>query len=139
MTSPTEQRIKEMEGQIDELLLKYTDRHPDVIAMRETVERLKAKAKSERKEFLANKEDGDSSGDALAHGGQLSLWIRCCSNLGLPLGDIGRIGQVLGGQRRRHILQFAGGFPTVGFFDEGLQRRQWFFLDQHEFHIGRKD
>ncbi|MGA7980449.1 MAG: XrtA system polysaccharide chain length determinant, partial [Chromatiaceae bacterium] len=61
VSSPTEERIKEMEAQVDELLLKYTDRHPDVIAMRETIERLKAKAKVERKEFLAAKADDVSS------------------------------------------------------------------------------
>lgn len=35
-------RIAELEARLDELLLNYTDQHPDVIAIRETIERLEA-------------------------------------------------------------------------------------------------
>jgi polysaccharide chain length determinant protein (PEP-CTERM system associated) len=53
IASPTEDRIKDLQKQLDDLLLKYTDRHPDVIVMRETIARLKIKAKKEREEYLA--------------------------------------------------------------------------------------
>jgi len=53
VASGTEDRIKELQNQLANLLLKYTDRHPDVIAMRATIDRLDLKAKEEREEFLA--------------------------------------------------------------------------------------
>ncbi|MEM7432686.1 MAG: XrtA system polysaccharide chain length determinant [Pseudomonadota bacterium] len=42
-------RIRSYEAQLEDLLLDYTERHPDVIAVRETLERLK----TEREEELA--------------------------------------------------------------------------------------
>jgi polysaccharide chain length determinant protein (PEP-CTERM system associated) len=39
--SDTLSRIQEAQAKLDELLLKYTDKHPDVIAMRATLEELK--------------------------------------------------------------------------------------------------
>lgn len=43
----TPARIKETQAKLDELLLRYTDRHPDVIAMRETLEELKRRREAE--------------------------------------------------------------------------------------------
>jgi polysaccharide chain length determinant protein (PEP-CTERM system associated) len=40
-------RIQEMQAKLDELLLKYTDQHPDVIATRETLEELKKRRAAE--------------------------------------------------------------------------------------------
>jgi polysaccharide chain length determinant protein (PEP-CTERM system associated) len=40
-------RIKEAQAKLDELLLRYTDRHPDVVAARETLEQLQARAAAE--------------------------------------------------------------------------------------------
>ncbi len=40
-------RIEALEQMIDELLLKYTERHPDVVAAKETLERLSNKRKTE--------------------------------------------------------------------------------------------
>jgi len=63
IASPTEDRIKDLQNQLDNLLLKYTDRHPDVIAIRETIARLRVKAKKERGEYLAaQKADTASDG-----------------------------------------------------------------------------
>jgi polysaccharide chain length determinant protein (PEP-CTERM system associated) len=40
-------RIKESQARIDELLLRFTDKHPDVIAQRETLEALKKRREQE--------------------------------------------------------------------------------------------
>lgn len=52
-TAPTEKRIKELQDQVDNLLLRFTDRHPDVIAVREMIAQLKTKAKEQREDFFA--------------------------------------------------------------------------------------
>jgi hypothetical protein len=36
----TEARIREVDGQLDELLLRYTERHPDVVALRRVLDEL---------------------------------------------------------------------------------------------------
>jgi polysaccharide chain length determinant protein (PEP-CTERM system associated) len=43
----TMSRIKESQARLDELLLRFTDKHPDVIAMRETVEQLQKRRATE--------------------------------------------------------------------------------------------
>lgn len=45
--SDTASRIQEAQAKLDELLLRYTDRHPDVIATRETLEELKKRQATE--------------------------------------------------------------------------------------------
>jgi polysaccharide chain length determinant protein (PEP-CTERM system associated) len=45
--SDTLSRIAEAQAHLDELLLKYTDRHPDVIAARQTLEELKRRRAAE--------------------------------------------------------------------------------------------
>jgi polysaccharide chain length determinant protein (PEP-CTERM system associated) len=47
MSHPLDGRIAEMEKQIDDLLLKYTDKHPDVVSMKDTVRRLKEQRQRE--------------------------------------------------------------------------------------------
>ncbi len=47
MSHPLDGRIAEMEKQIDELLLKYTEKHPDVVSLKDTVRRLKEQRKRE--------------------------------------------------------------------------------------------
>lgn len=44
---PLDGRISEMEKQIDDLLLKFTDKYPDVISLKDTVRRLKAQRQAE--------------------------------------------------------------------------------------------
>jgi polysaccharide chain length determinant protein (PEP-CTERM system associated) len=43
----TSNRIQETQARLDELLLRFTDKHPDVLATRETLEQLKARRQSE--------------------------------------------------------------------------------------------
>lgn len=43
----TASRLAEAQARLDELLLRYTDRHPDVVSLRETIEQLKARQKTE--------------------------------------------------------------------------------------------
>lgn len=43
----TASRIAETQARLDDLLLRFTDRHPDVIAARETLEQLRARQKEE--------------------------------------------------------------------------------------------
>jgi polysaccharide chain length determinant protein (PEP-CTERM system associated) len=46
-SSDTASRIAETETRLNELLLRFTDRHPDVLATRETLEQLKARQQEE--------------------------------------------------------------------------------------------
>jgi len=52
-TAVEDARIQEVEVQIDDMLLKYTDVHPEVIALRKTLERLTAKRDALREQFIA--------------------------------------------------------------------------------------
>ncbi|MEJ0084619.1 MAG: XrtA system polysaccharide chain length determinant [Pseudomonadota bacterium] len=46
-TSETAVRIQEAQGKLDNLLLQYTDKHPDVIALRQTIAQLEERRKAE--------------------------------------------------------------------------------------------
>ena len=63
--SDTLSRIQETQAKLDELLLKYTDRHPDVIATRATLAELKQRRTTE----LANLQRGDASAIASSGAG----------------------------------------------------------------------
>jgi polysaccharide chain length determinant protein (PEP-CTERM system associated) len=63
--SDTLSRIQEAQAKLDELLLKYTDKHPDVIAMRATLAELKQRRATE----LANLQRGDASAIASSGAG----------------------------------------------------------------------
>src|ERR1700733_7672551 len=63
--SDTLSRIQETQARLDELLLKYTDKHPDVIAMRATLAELKQRRTTE----LANLRRGDASAIASSGAG----------------------------------------------------------------------
>jgi polysaccharide chain length determinant protein (PEP-CTERM system associated) len=58
-------RIQETQAKLDELLLKYTDKHPDVIATRATLEELKSRRDTE----LASLRRGDASAVASSGAG----------------------------------------------------------------------
>ena len=58
--SDTASRIAETQAKLDELLLKFTEKHPDVVALRETLSELKAR---QQKELDAIRK-GDPSGIA---------------------------------------------------------------------------
>jgi len=53
-------RIKDTQSRLDDLLLRYTDKHPDVIALRETLEQLKQRRAAE----LAALKQGDAGAAA---------------------------------------------------------------------------
>jgi protein tyrosine kinase modulator len=63
--SDTLSRIQEAQAKLDELLLKYTDKHPDVIAMRATLEELRNRRTAE----LASLRRGDASAVASSGAG----------------------------------------------------------------------
>jgi polysaccharide chain length determinant protein (PEP-CTERM system associated) len=56
----TASRLADSQARLDELLLRYTDRHPDVLSLRETIEQLKARQKAE----MAALKRGDASAAA---------------------------------------------------------------------------
>lgn len=47
MASDTTTRLKDAEGRLQEQLLRYTDKHPEVIALRSTIKQLQARQKEE--------------------------------------------------------------------------------------------
>ena len=63
--SDTLSRIQETQAKLDELLLKYTDKHPDVIATRATLAELRQRRAAE----LANLQRGDASAIASSGAG----------------------------------------------------------------------
>jgi polysaccharide chain length determinant protein (PEP-CTERM system associated) len=65
MGGDTLSRIQQTQAALDELLLKYTDQHPDVIATRATLEELKKRRAAE----LANLRKGDAAAVAATGAG----------------------------------------------------------------------
>jgi polysaccharide chain length determinant protein (PEP-CTERM system associated) len=63
VTAPHDDRIGALEAQMDDLLLKYTDLHPEVIALNRTIERLKARRDVARAEFIAVQQGSRAKGD----------------------------------------------------------------------------
>jgi polysaccharide chain length determinant protein (PEP-CTERM system associated) len=60
LNHPLDGRIAELESRIDEMLLKYTERHPDIMAMKETLSRLERQRKKEIEETKARLPKGAS-------------------------------------------------------------------------------
>jgi polysaccharide chain length determinant protein (PEP-CTERM system associated) len=58
--TPTSFKIQEAEQKLQELLLRYTDKHPDVIAMRETIAQLEARQAQEAEAMRRNAAAGQS-------------------------------------------------------------------------------
>lgn len=53
--SPTETKIQALQARIDELLIKYTDKHPEVIALKRSI----AQLKKQQAEAMVNGSDGE--------------------------------------------------------------------------------
>jgi polysaccharide chain length determinant protein (PEP-CTERM system associated) len=53
VTRPIDTKIAEMEAQIDELLIRYTERHPEIIAMRRALARLIQQRNAERDNYVS--------------------------------------------------------------------------------------
>lgn len=56
MTTPFDARIEKLEGDLDDLLLQYTDQHPDVVSVRRVMNSLKQKQAKEIAELQAEME-----------------------------------------------------------------------------------
>ena len=65
VSHPLDGRIAEMEKQIDELLLKYTSKHPDVVSLEDTVQRLKQQRQRELDEARKKMPELMDAGPAL--------------------------------------------------------------------------
>lgn len=65
MSHPLDGRISEMEKQIDDLLLKYTEKHPDVVSLKDTVRRLKEQRQQELDEARKKMPELADTGPAL--------------------------------------------------------------------------
>lgn len=61
MQQDTPSRIKETQAKLDELLLRFTDKHPDVVALRETLEELHKRRQAEI-EALRRRDPGAVAG-----------------------------------------------------------------------------
>jgi polysaccharide chain length determinant protein (PEP-CTERM system associated) len=79
--SDTLSRIQETQAKLDELLLKYTDRHPDVIATRATLAELKQRRATE----LVSLQRGDASAVASSGAGNNPVY----QNMQLELNKVG--------------------------------------------------
>jgi polysaccharide chain length determinant protein (PEP-CTERM system associated) len=59
VTNPLDQKVAEMESQIDELLIRYTERHPEIIAMRRGLARLIEKRDQQRENYVEEQRNND--------------------------------------------------------------------------------
>ena len=69
----TEARIADNESRLEDLLLRYTDRHPDVVATRETLERLRQQQEQELAAAQASGAVGARSDNPVLQALQISL------------------------------------------------------------------
>ncbi len=66
IVQPIDARIKELDGQMEELLLKYTERHPEVSALKANIARLKQKRDTDRASFVSTTQPKDIVKHSLA-------------------------------------------------------------------------
>ncbi|QQS55331.1 MAG: chain length-determining protein [Candidatus Competibacteraceae bacterium] len=59
---PIDGRIQELERKLGDLLVQYTDRHPDVSILRQTIADLKKQREQERAQYTASLAEGNSGG-----------------------------------------------------------------------------
>ena len=59
VTNPLDTKIAQMEAQIDELLIRYTKRHPEVIAMRRALARLVRERDQQRENYVVEQENSE--------------------------------------------------------------------------------
>ncbi|MCB1820120.1 MAG: chain length-determining protein [Candidatus Competibacteraceae bacterium] len=59
---PIDGRIQELERKLSDLLVQYTDRHPDVSILRQTIADLKKQREQERVQYAASFAEGNSGG-----------------------------------------------------------------------------
>lgn len=59
ITNPLDAKIAEMEGQIDDLLIRYTERHPEVIAMRRALVRLIQQRDAQRDDYVEEQQNNE--------------------------------------------------------------------------------
>jgi len=59
VTDPLDQKIQQVESQIDELLIRYTEFHPEVIALRRALADLKAKRGQRKSEYVEEQSKND--------------------------------------------------------------------------------
>lgn len=104
----TSTRIQEAQTRLDELLLRFTDKHPDVVATRETVEQLKQRRQAEI-EALRRGDPG-----AAAAAGASSNPVYQSIQLALNQTEV-EIASLRGelGERQRKVNQLRGLVDTV--------------------------
>ncbi len=59
VTSPLDEKIAQMDAQIDELLIRYTERHPEIIALRKALARLVKQRNNERDQYVEEQKNND--------------------------------------------------------------------------------
>lgn len=67
LTTPTSVKIQETEAKLQELLLRYTEKHPDVIATEETLTELKARQQQEMEAMRRSAAAGQSVAGMVAN------------------------------------------------------------------------
>ncbi len=72
-TSETALRIQEAQAKLDNLLLQYTDKHPDVIALRQTIAQLEERRKAELAALSTGKLPAGASTNPVVQSIQLQL------------------------------------------------------------------
>lgn len=53
LTNPMDARVQELESQIEELLIRYTEYHPEVIALNKALERVRRQRDEQKAQFVA--------------------------------------------------------------------------------------
>lgn len=72
-TSETAQRIQEAQARLDNLLLQYTEKHPDVIALRQTIAQLEERRRAELAALSSGKLPAGASTNPVVQSIQLQL------------------------------------------------------------------
>ena len=101
-------RIRETQAKLDELLLKFTDKHPDVIAARETLEELKRRRDAEV-EALRN---GDSDAAAISGASANPIYQSLQLALNQTEVELATLRQQLNGHRA-HVAELRRALDTM--------------------------
>ena len=109
-TSRLDQRIAGLQKQLDQLLLKYTQKHPEVVALKDTIQRLKNRREQKRRRLA--KQAGQTSPGAASALDQNPVYQEIKASLAQARAEVAAA-RARVGQYRQQVKELKGKVDTI--------------------------